>query len=126
MATERNPERSRRAADSNQEVLGANDAALSPELKQRYPIRSRQAIEDEYPNKWLAILPTRVDELNSTCEGRFLASARGRRALHEIIQPARAELPPQCYPFTYFNYRPKTAIAGSGSRQRRGEVRPAT
>ena len=77
MAVERNPERHRRTEDLVQEDLDVQDAALPAEFKERFPIRSRREIEVEFPNKWLATLATRVDELVSVCDGRSACHRSG-------------------------------------------------
>ena len=105
MAVEWDAARHQRTADWVQENLDAEDGVLPAEIKQRVPSRLRREIEAEFPNKWLAILATRVDELVSVCEGRLLATARSRRALEALLKPVMTDLPGRS-PFTYYNYRP--------------------
>lgn len=124
MALERSPERPPRAMDLVQRNFDALDASLPPEFKERFPIRTRQEIDAEFPNKWLAILATRVDELVSVCEGRLIATARGRRALEDLVAPLLADLPGHS-PFRYFNYQP-SAVGRRNRRPVRGDREPVT
>jgi hypothetical protein len=121
MAVEWNPERYQRTMDWVQENLDVKNAALPAEFKERFPIRTCREIEAEFPNRWLAILATRVDELVSVCEGRLLATAQSRRAVEALVAPLLAELPGRVA-FTYFNNRP----GSSTGRARRTSHRAST
>jgi hypothetical protein len=80
-----------------QAIVDAHSSFLPDELKTRYPERSFEPnyrdLEREFPDKWIALVPTRVNAVDTVIAGRVLAVAPDRTLLDTAIAPIRADYP---------------------------------
>jgi hypothetical protein len=87
-----------------QRGLDEHDAQLAPEFKQNHPILSMEAIKQQHPDRWLALLITRVDDRGAHVAARVVDSAGhdDREALEERVKPSGLDRPehPLCYFYT--------------------------
>lgn len=76
-----------------QEALDGADAALPPEVRERHPIVSRDEINTRYPDTWIALLPTHVDERDRLIAGRLVAHSTDWQTFKALIEPIRRDRP---------------------------------
>jgi hypothetical protein len=87
-----------------QEALDAADAALPPELRRHCHVVARDEIKTHYPDHWIALLPTHVDEHNILIAGRLIAHAEEWAIFDSAVQAFRRKYP-ETFPFTYYTGR---------------------
>jgi hypothetical protein len=83
----------RPASPELQEQLDKADAALPPELRERFPVVARDEIKRRYPDHWIALLPTHVDERDSLIAGRLVACAKEWQEFSALIEPIKLAHP---------------------------------
>ena len=86
-----------------QRALDEHDERLAPELKQHHPILPMEVIKQQYPDRWLALLITHVDERGDLAAARVFDSAGHdeREALEERVKPLSRVLPERRFFFFY-------------------------
>lgn len=87
-----------------QDQLDRDDAAHTPALRERYPVVSRDEIKNSYPDQWIALLPTHVDQRDRLIAGRLVAHAQDWPAFNAAVRAFRDEYP-ALFPFVYFTGR---------------------
>lgn len=73
--------------------LEEEDAALPPELKQKYPVNTLEEIQSNYPNQWVALLVTEIDRIGEIARGRVFISAADKRSLYRKKRAFRKRCP---------------------------------
>ena len=94
----------RPASPESQERLNKQDAALPPELRRQFPVTTRDEIKARYPDKWIALIPTHVDEHDRMHAGRLVAHARDQSEFAEELRRFRTTYP-KVFLHTYFTGR---------------------
>jgi hypothetical protein len=87
-----------------QESLSKADAALPAELRERFPVVAREEIKTHYPDHWIALLPTRVDQHDQLIAGRLITVADDWSTFDIAVKSFRRDNP-GLFPFTYFTGR---------------------
>lgn len=70
-----------------QDALDAADAALTDDVRRRFPILERSTIATRFPNEWVAFFRTTVDDEGSIVGGRLLAHAADPNRLDQLLEP---------------------------------------
>ena len=94
--------------------LDAVDASLTDDLRQQHPVSPLAQVKQDYPNRWVALLPTKVTDGLGVAAGRVFGEAADRATIRERIDSLR-RAHPRLGLFAYF-----TGPATSGGASNHG------
>ena len=80
------------AAEIQAQLDGA-DASLTEDFRRLHPVSSLEQVMREHPNRWVALLPTRITDGLAVAAGRVVAEAADRAAIKERIVALRGANP---------------------------------
>src|SRR5579871_4697228 len=70
-----------------------NDATMSEEMKQQYPILDFEQMKERYPNEWIGFVATEPQFRQRDAKGRVIAHSPDIEAMYDVAIAFRREHP---------------------------------